>query len=135
VAFPIDHIGVVVRDIQAALPFYRDRLGWEVVGREEQSDVGVKVVYLEGAGTTLQLLEPVGPGGIRDHLEANGEGIHHLCLAVPDIDAVLPLLAPGEVVPVRIGGRGRRACFLPGLHGALRIELTEAVSSPAQSED
>jgi methylmalonyl-CoA/ethylmalonyl-CoA epimerase len=125
VALPLDHIGVVVRDIDAALPFYLERAGLAVIGREEQPDVAVRVAYLGGAGAVVQLLEPTGPGAIRDHLEAHGEGVHHLCFAVPDLEAALPVMAPGAEVAIRRGGLGRRACFLPGLHGALRVELTE----------
>lgn len=124
-ALPVDHVGVVVHDIDGALPFYRDRLGLPLLAAEELPQVGVRLVYLAAGPTTLQLVEPIAPGPLMDRLAERGEGLHHLCFEVPDIELALRRLAPGEDVSVTIGGRGRRACFLPGSVNGLRIELTE----------
>lgn len=125
-ALPVDHVGVVVRQIETSLPYYRDRLGLSVLAAEEPPGVGVRVVYLAAGATTLQLVEPIAPGPLLDHLGERGEGLHHLCFEVPDIEVALRRLAPGVDVPVATGGRGRRACFLPGRVNGMRIELTES---------
>ena len=122
----VDHLGIVVRSIDGALPYFLDRLGLEILEREEQPWNGVRVVYLAAGSTVLQLVEPTEPGALRDHLEVHGEGLHHVCFAVPEIAAVLPVLAPEADVRVGLGGRGRRACFLPERPSGLRIELIEA---------
>ena len=127
----LDHVGVVVRDLAAATAAYRERFGMEPVGEEDLPHLGIRVAYLAGGGdgAMVQLLTPIGPGGARDHLEAVGEGLHHLCYAVADIEAAVADLAPGVHVRINRGGRGRRACFLPGETGGVRIELTEAEPS------
>ena len=127
----VDHVGVVVRDIDGALPYFTERLGLAILEREEQPWNGVRVVYLAAGSTVLQLVEPTGPGPVRDHLDVQGEGLHHVCFAVPDIPAALPVLAPGAEVRVGLGGRGRRACFLPVHPSGVRIELTE--TEPVES--
>lgn len=126
--FPIDHVGVVVRDIDAALPFYLELLGFAIVGREKLPAIHVELAYLttEGKGTMIQLVRPSPPSPLWEHLQLHGEGLHHVCFAVPELGDAVRRLAPGATVSVNRGGRGRRACFLPETHGGgLRIELTE----------
>ena len=124
----VDHVGIVVRDLDASLAFYQGVLGFAPFGHESLPDVGVRVVYLasDQPGTTiLQLVEPTKAGPLMDFLDSQGDGLHHICLAVADIPEALGRLAPGASVRIVVGGRGRRACFLPGLREGLRIELTE----------
>lgn len=121
----VNHLGIVVHDIDAALPFYVDRLGMTARDREDLPAVGVRLLYLDTGSGTLQLLQPIGPGPARDHLDRHGEGPDHICYTVDNIPSALAVLAPGADVPLFIGGRGRRACFLPERHHGLRIELTE----------
>lgn len=124
----VDHIGIVVRDIDTSLSLYRDTLGFTPFGDESLPEVGVRVIYLTSerpGSTVLQLVQPNRPGPLMDFLVAQGDGLHHVCLAVADIPAALADLAPGAEVRVVMGGRGRRACFLPDLRQGLRIELTE----------
>ncbi len=121
----INHLGIVVRDLDAALPFYVDDLGMSVRDREDLPAVGVRLLYLEAGSETLQLLQPIGPGPARDHLDQHGEGPDHICYTVEDIPRALVHLAPGTDVPIFMGGRGRRACFLPERRHGLRVELTE----------
>lgn len=124
----IDHVGIVVRDIDTSLTFYQGLLGFLPFGDESLPEVGVRVVYLasnQPGSTTLQLVQPTKAGPLKDFLDTEGDGLHHVCLAVDDIPAALDRLAPGTSVRIVIGGRGRRACFLPELREGLRIELTE----------
>lgn len=125
----LDHVGVVVRDLGAATAVYRERFGMDLVGEEDLPHLGIRVAYLDGGGVLLQLLTPIGPGGVRDHLDAKGEGLHHLCYAVADIEDAASRLAPDGDVRINRGGRGRRACFLPDDAGGVMIELTESAPS------
>ncbi len=127
----VDHVGIVVADVEAALPYFVERLGLALIGQEVQPATGVRVAYLAAGATTLQLVQPLGPGPIQDHLEQRGEGLHHVCFSVPDIGAAVQSLAPGSDVRVVVAGRGRRACFLPDRPHGVRIELTEV--EPAAS--
>lgn len=133
----VDHVGIVVRDIDASLPLYRDTLGFAPFGDESLPEVGVRVIYLTSDrpdSTVLQLVQPNRPGPLMEFLEAQGDGLHHICLAVVDIPQTLTELAPGTDVRVVMGGRGRRACFLPEMRQGLRIELTEIESWATRQE-
>ncbi len=121
----LNHLGIVVRDIDDALSFYVETLGLSAQDREDLPAIGIRLLYLETGSGTLQLLQPIGPGPARDFLEQHGEGPDHICYTVPDIPAALAVLAPDDEVAIFMGGRGRRACFLPGRRHGLRIELTE----------
>lgn len=125
----MDHVGVVVRGIDGALPYFVEELGLDVVGREYLPEVGVRLAYLAAGSTLLQLVEPIANGPLRDHLDSHGEGLHHVCFAVPDLLAAVALLVPEGGVRIVQGGRERRACFLPDSANGLRIELTEAEPS------
>jgi methylmalonyl-CoA/ethylmalonyl-CoA epimerase len=128
--FTLDHVGVVVRDRDSAVAEYRERFGYEVVGDETLPDLGVRLTYLQsGSGSLLQLVCPVMPGPLADHLAARDEGLHHLCFATPDIRAATAALAPGTDVRINRGGRNRLACFLPGTTAGVVIELTESEPS------
>jgi methylmalonyl-CoA epimerase len=128
----IDHVGIVVADIEAALPYFVERLGLALLEQEVQPATGVRVAYLAAGATTLQLVQPLRPGPIRDHLEERGEGLHHVCFAVADIGDAVQRLAPGSDVDVVVAGRGRRACFLPDPGHGMRIELTEIERPPSE---
>jgi methylmalonyl-CoA/ethylmalonyl-CoA epimerase len=123
----VDHVGILVHDIAAALPFYLERLGARVIEEQTLDEVGVRVAYVDAGSALIQLVQPTRPGPLTDELAARGEGIHHLCLTVEDIPTMLARLAPEAAadVPVVLGGRGRRACFLPERPHGLRLELTE----------
>ncbi len=123
----LDHVAVAVRDTEAALAHFRDRLGLKVVAVDDPPEVPVRLTYLDLGNTWLQLVEPLTP----DHplaawLEANGEGLHHICLGVDDVSAELERIGPeGVPVPPLGSGRGRPAGFPAGspAHG-VRIECT-----------
>lgn len=123
----IDHIALVVRDIDAALPWFVDQLGFALIGDElTPASGGARLAYLDAGNITLQLVSPIGGAGpIAEHLAAHGEGLHHVCFAVDDIERTIAALAPDADIPVVVGGRGRRTAFLPGMRSGLITELTE----------
>ncbi len=124
----LDHVAVVVRNTEAALRFYRDRLGLEVHSSEEISAPPVRLTYLDAGNAYVQLVEPLDAASpIQAWLESNGEGLHHICFGVDDVLAAAADLAESGVADVRLGsGRGRVSAFVPGpaVHG-VRIECTE----------
>ena len=86
----IQHIGVAVRSLEQAIPFYRDVLGLEFVGTEEVADQKIRAAIFRIGESTIEVLETTSPDGpVGRFLERNGEGIHHLCLQVDDAAAAL----------------------------------------------
>lgn len=126
----IDHIGIVVRDLRQALRVYESALGLSLRDVVDVPDQKVQVAFLPLAESNLELVQPTSDDtGIARFLENRGEGIHHLCIEVEDIEAALAKLKAHDVqlideVP-RQGAHGRMAFVHPkGAHGVL-IELVE----------
>ncbi len=129
----IDHIAIVVRAIEDALVFYRDALGIMPSAIADVPSEGVRIAMLPAGGpggTKIELLQPLDPANsIGRFLERHGEGQHHICLEVADIDAALAALVE-RGVPVldqqpRVSAEGRAIFVHPkGTHGVL-IELVE----------
>ena len=130
----IDHIGVAVEDIDAAIELYRDGFGMELAHRERVESQGVEAVLLDVGDGHVELLAPLGPDTpVGKYLAKNGPGLHHVAYGTDDIDAELARLAGlgmalVDAVP-RTGIRGSRVAFLhPSASGGV---LTEVVQ-PAQ---
>lgn len=125
----LDHIGVVVRSIDAGVPLYRERFDLAVESTDEVSSPPVRLAYLRGsteAGSVdIQLVEPTGPSPIADFLENHGEGLHHICFQVPNIAAKLRKLPGEEQATIFPGGRSRPACFLTQRVTGVLVEFTE----------
>ncbi len=129
----IDHIAVVVRNIDDALTFYHDTLGIAPSVVEDVPGEGVRIAFLPlggPGGTTIELVQPLDPaGGVARYLDRHGEGQHHVCLEVASIDdALADLTAQGAPVldaTPRASVDGRAVFIHPkGAHGVL-IELVE----------
>jgi methylmalonyl-CoA/ethylmalonyl-CoA epimerase len=125
----IAHIGIAVRDLDAILPFYRDILGLEEVPLDDTD--GARIVGLAAGDSLVELLESPDPASpIGKFVAARGPGIHHLCLAVDDLDAVLKRCATAGVRLIdqypRIGAEGKRIAFIhPASTAGVLVELTE----------
>jgi len=127
----LDHVAVAVRDLELALKPYRDGLGLIPSGIEEVPAQGVRIAFLPAGDTEIELLEPTSAGTPVDRfLERRGEGLHHICLEVDDLEATLKRLKTQGIELIdetpRDGGRGKRIAFLHprAFHGVL-VELTE----------
>lgn len=125
----LDHIGIAVRDLAEARANYR-RLGLEEVGREELPDQGVEVVIFQLGGARIELLQPLGEGPLARSLERRGEGLHHLAIAIADIEGELRRLQEAGVQliderPRRGFGDSRIAFIHPGSMSGVLIELVE----------
>ena len=126
----IDHIGIVVRDIQAALQVYEAALGLPLKEIMPVPDQAVNVAFLPIGESNIELVQPTANDtGVAKFLEKRGEGIHHISIEVADIESSLAQLKAHGVqlideVP-RQGAHGRVAFIHPkGTHGVL-IELVE----------
>jgi len=126
----IDHIAIVVRSIEEALRTYEGALGLELADVEEVPEQAVKVAFLPVGDSEIELVEPLTTdSGVAAFLEKRGEGMHHICLAVNDIEAALRDLAAKRIRLIdqqpRQGAHGRVAFLHPkSAHGVL-IELIE----------
>lgn len=113
----LNHIGIAVRRIEDALPVYRRLLPGAEVEIEDVPDMKVRVAKIHLANACLELIEPQpGETAITKFLEKKGEGIHHVCLEVPDVDAATAALQAQGATPVypssRAGSGGMRVNFL-----------------------
>lgn len=129
----IDHVAMIVQSIEQALLFYRDVLGIEPGEIRDVPTEQVRIAFLPmggPGGSMLELLEPTTPdSSLAAFLQKRGEGLHHICLEVADIQATLQELQQREV-PVldkqpRQAAEGRAIFIHPrGAHGVL-LELIE----------
>lgn len=113
----LNHVGIAVRKIADALPLYRLLAPDAEVEYEDVPGMKVRVAKIRLANTCLELIEPLpGEVAITRFLEKKGEGIHHVCLEVADVDASTRALQAQGCNPVypasRPGSGGMRVNFL-----------------------
>jgi methylmalonyl-CoA/ethylmalonyl-CoA epimerase len=126
----VDHIGIVVRDIQEALNVYQAALGLTLREVSYVPDQNAQVAFLPLGESNIELVQPTAEGtGTARFLARRGEGIHHVCIEVEDIEATLERLKRHDVQLIdeepRQGAHGRVAFIHPkGTHGVL-LELVE----------
>ena len=127
----IDHLAIVVDDLEKALKFWRDGLGLEVSRVEDVPDQGAQVTFLTIGDQNVELVKPTDDeSGMSRFLEKRGPGMHHVALEVEDLqDSLDHLNAAGirliHEVPA-VGAGGRRIAFIhpESTHGVL-VELYE----------
>jgi len=86
----IEHIGIAVKSLETAIPYYEKVLGLECYSIEEVKDQKVKTAFFKVGDTKIELLESTDPEGpIGKFIEKKGEGIHHLAFAVSDVNSAL----------------------------------------------
>lgn len=121
----IDHIGILVRSIDAALGYYVSTLGLRLVHDEVRADGVVRLAYLAAGDTVVQLVEPLRDGALAEALSEGGEGLHHICFEVGNLAEDLSNI-PGESDrPIERGGQGRSVAFLGHRPNNALIELAE----------
>ena len=108
----ISHIGIAVRNLEDAIPFYRDSLGMEFEGTEVVAEQKVKVAFLAVGESRIELLEPTAEDSpVAKFIEKNGAGIHHIAYEVDDLQASLDRLRQEGIRLIDEKPRG-------GAHGA-----------------
>ncbi len=130
----IDHLAIVVDDIETALKFWRDGLGLEVSHVEDVPDQSAVVTFLTIGDQNVELVEPTdNESGMARFLEKRGPGMHHVALEVEDIEDSLEHLEAAGIRLIHdepvVGAGGRRIAFIhpESTHGVL-VELYEIQS-------
>jgi methylmalonyl-CoA/ethylmalonyl-CoA epimerase len=127
----IDHIGIAVRSIDAAVPLYRDVFGLEFGGEEIIPEQGVRVAFFQAGEVAIELLEPLSPDTpVGRFLAQRGEGVHHIALRTSDIGAAREA---AEVAGIRLlsdepldGAHGKLISFMhPKDTLGVLMELTQ----------
>lgn len=132
----VNHVAVVVHDLEEALRTYRDILGFPFESIMELPDDGVRIAFLESGDSKLELVQPTDhQTGVARYLARHGEGFHHICYEVPHLAEALTSLAIEGVELIdaapRRGAEGPVAFIHPkSCHGVL-VELIEAPGGPA----
>lgn len=126
----LDHVGIAVADADAATAFYRERLGLQVAHVEHVASQQVRAHFLPAGECLLELLEATAPGSpIARFLEKRGPGLHHVALAVDDIDGALAELRAAGVRLIdetpRQGVHGLVAFIHPKATNGLMIEVLQ----------
>ena len=127
----IDHVGLAVEDIDAALALYRDALGMPLVHRETVTSQGVHAALLDVGDGHVELLEPLGPEtAVGKFLSRRGPGMHHVAYRVDDIEETLQALVGAGLRLIderpRTGIRGSRVAFLhPASTGGVLTEIVQ----------
>lgn len=127
----LNHLAIVVDDLDAALRFWRESLGLRLTGdRQSIPDEAVDIALLELGDAHIELIKPTTTdGGVAKYLTKRGPGLHHLCLEVPDLDAKLETLKAQGCELINEAPRqrdGRRYAFIhPKSTGGVLLELYE----------
>ena len=132
----IHHVATVVKDIDAAVKFHAEALGLPLEQIADVPSQEVRIAFLTAGDSKIELVAPTNStSGVARFLESKGEGFHHLCLEVADIDAELQRLAATGIQLINAaaveGVEGPVAFLHPkSCHGIL-VELIEAPGGPA----
>ena len=125
----VNHIAIVVPDLDASMLFWVDALGLELTHREHVASQGVDVAFLPVGDTKIELLQPTDDeSGVARYLAKRGPGMHHLCFEVDDIEAALAKLQALGIQLINeapmIGSDGRKFAFIhPKSANGVLVEL------------
>ena len=125
----LNHIAILVEDIEDALPFWRDALGLELTRIDEVEAESARVAFLPAGESKIELVQPTYPDtGLGRFLQKRGGGMHHICLEVPDIEAAMARLEEYGVELINESPRQRDTGTLyafihPKSTGGVLVEL------------
>jgi methylmalonyl-CoA/ethylmalonyl-CoA epimerase len=125
----INHVAIVVEDMQKSLGFWRDALGLELHGLRDVPAEMSQVAFLPLAGSEIELVQPTSAdSGIGKYLAKRGPGMHHVCLEVDDIDGMMAALKAKGVSLIneeaRVAEDGKKYVFIhPKSTGGVLVEL------------
>ncbi len=126
----INHIAIVVEDIERALAVYRDVIGLPLEHIAEEPAEEVRIAFLPTSSGEIELIQPTtADSGVAKFLAKRGEGLHHICMEVEDIDATVAEMASRGLEILgqpRHNERGEKYVFIhpKSAHGVL-LELYE----------
>ncbi|CAG0935978.1 methylmalonyl-CoA/ethylmalonyl-CoA epimerase [Thermoflexales bacterium] len=125
----IDHIAVVVDDIDASLAFWRDALGLDMTHLEEVKGQESIIAFLPTGGSEVELVKPTTEtSGVAKYLAKRGPGMHHICLEVDNLEAMLADMKAKGVKLINetptIGAGGKKIAFIhPSSANGVLVEL------------
>ena len=130
----IDHVGVAVEDLDAAITLYETTFGMTLVHRETVTEQGVEAVLLDVGENNVELLSPLGPDTpVGKFLAKKGPGLHHVAYQTTDIEAALASLKAAGTRLIdetpRTGIRNSRVAFL---HPAATLGVLTEIVQPAE---
>ncbi len=132
----LDHVAIVVRDLEKAIAFYQEAFGLELAEVEEVAEQKVRTAIFGHGQGRIELICPTEAGtSVAKYLDKRGEGLHHICIEVEDIEASLAELkkqgAPLIDETPKIGAGGAKIAFIhpKGTHGVL-TELRQGPPKP-----
>ncbi|MBN1967263.1 MAG: methylmalonyl-CoA epimerase [Anaerolineae bacterium] len=127
----INHVAIVVEDLQAALGFWQGALGLPLEHTADRPDEAVRIAFLPLGEGEIELLQPIDPdSGVAKYIAKRGPGMHHLCIEVDDIDATMARLREHAVELINDAPKtnpdGTRYAFVhPKSAGGVLVELYE----------
>ena len=128
----IDHIAIVVEDVEATLGFWRDALGLEMARIEDVPEQKSEVAFLPVGQSEIELVRPTTDNsGVAKYLQKHGPGMHHICFEVDDIEGALRQLKARGVrlineTPVQ-GASGKQIAFIhPESTSGVLVELYQS---------
>jgi len=136
----INHVAILVRDIEASLSFWQDQLGLKLDHIEIVPTQASKVAFLPVGEGEVELVQPIDPGsGLTKYLEKRGEGMHHLCIEVDDIEGAVTSLKEKGVrlineEPILLPGR-KMAFIHPKAANGVLLELYELLEPTEKSDE
>jgi methylmalonyl-CoA/ethylmalonyl-CoA epimerase len=127
----IDHIAIVIDDIETALDFWRDALGLSVSHIADVPTEHSQIVFLPLGSSEIELVKPTtDDSGLARYLDKRGPGMHHICLEVDDIEAMMSQLTSKGIQLIQetpsVGLGGRKYAFIhPKSSSGVLVELYE----------
>jgi len=127
----IDHLGVAVEDLEAAVQLFRDTLGLEYSGEETVAEQKVKTAFFPVGESSIELLEPTDPDSpVAKFIAKRGVGIHHIALRVDDVAKTIEELTARGVKMIdsvpRDGAHGAKIAFIhPKSTPGMLVELCQ----------
>jgi methylmalonyl-CoA epimerase len=127
----VDHVGVAVDDLEAALALYRDTLGMPLVHRETVTEQGLEAALLDVGESHIELLAPLGPDTVvGKFLARKGPGLHHVAYRVESVEEALAALSKAGMRLIdeqpRTGIRNSRVAFIhPSSTGGVLTEIVQ----------
>ena len=127
----LDHVGIVVNNLDESVPIYENILGVKPISIKDVPTQNVRAAFFEVAnGVEVELIEPLNTdSGVARFLEKHGQGIHHICFEVDNVDRELKEMADKGINPVEMQGRiditGKIGFLHPKSTRGVLIEFTQ----------
>jgi methylmalonyl-CoA/ethylmalonyl-CoA epimerase len=127
----IDHIAILVDDLENTLKFWQDALGMEMTALQDIPGEMAQIAFLPAGGSEIELVKPmVADSGLGRFLEKRGPGMHHICLEVDDLLGMLARLKDKGIQLIneepRFGADGKKYVFIhPKSANGVMVELYE----------